>query len=89
MLRDLDGKVDQLTNSNTLSKEGFINIFMLTVELLIDAFKQIEDNTTPAKTLLDYTAPEVKDACFRVGAAKNFQEDHEFVMAVMQELGKK
>lgn len=89
MLRDLDSKVDTLTNANTLNKEAFIDVFMLTVELLIDAFKQIEDNTTPGKTLLEYSRAEIKDACLRVGEAKHFAEDSEFVMAVMQELGKK
>ena len=86
MLRDLDSKVDTLTNANTLNKEAFIDVFMLTVELLIDAFKQIEDNTTPAKTLLDYTGKEVQDAVFRVGASKNFDHDADYVIAVMQEL---
>ena len=88
MLRELDHQVEKIQAAPLPKKENFIEIFMLTVELLIEGFRQMENNTTPAKTLLDYTELEVKDACFRVGKAKNFDNDSGYVMAVMQELTK-
>ena len=85
-LRKLESLIDMLNADNTANKDTFINMFVLVLELLIDAYKTLEDNTAPGKTLLEYTGAEVKDACFRVGAAKNFDNDPDYVIAVMQEL---
>lgn len=87
-LRDMELLIDKVDASNTLSKTDFTMILVSTLELFIDIYRITEDNTTVGKTLLEYTGVEVKDACFRVGAAKNFSEDHNYVIAVMQELGK-
>lgn len=88
MLRDLESHIDKMESAAKMNKENFMAIFMLTMDLLLECYRQIENNTTPAKTLLDYTGMEVRDAVFRVGAAKNFDNDADYVMAVMQELTK-
>ena len=85
-LRTLESLIDTMNADNTANKDTFINIFVLVLELLIDAYKTLEDNTAPGKTVLDFTGVEVKSAVFRVGAAKNFDNDADFVIAVMQEL---
>ena len=87
-LRDLDKTLDQLDNSNSLNKEHFMEAHHLMLELLVTAFKRLDDNRSPARTLLDFTGKEVQDACFRVGSSKNFDDDSNYVIAVMQELTK-
>lgn len=88
MLRDLDKHVDLLEHDGKPMKERFMNIFMLTLELFIESFKQMENNTAPGKTLMDYTGEDIRNACNRVGEAKNFDDDHNYVIAVLQELTK-
>ena len=88
MLRELDHHVDMMQAAPIPKKENFMEIFILTVELLIESFRQMENNTTPAKTLLDFTGIEVRDACFRVGKCSVFDNDPDYVIAVMQELTK-
>ncbi len=88
MLRELDHHIDMVQVTPLPKKEVFMEIFMLTMELFIEGFRQMENNTTPAKTLLDYTGIEVRDACFRVGKSSVFQNDSDYVIAVMQELTK-
>ncbi len=85
-LRDMELLVDQMGHENRPEKETFISLFVMTLELFIDAYHVLEDNTLPGKTLIEYTPTEVKDACFRVGEAKHFGNDPDFVIAVMQEL---
>ena len=89
IIRDIDTMIDVLSNSNKLDKALFVEINMAFLELLIEAFKRLDDNSTPAKTLLDYTGAEVRDACLRVGLARHFDEDYNYVIAVLQELTKK
>ena len=86
MLRDMDLQIEIFESFSKMKKETFFEIFMLNMELMIEAFRMMENNTVPGKTLLDFTGEEVKDACFRVGAAKNFSNDADYVIAVMQEL---
>ncbi len=88
MIRELDHQVEIMSHAAVLQKENFMEIFMLTVELLIEGFRTLENNTTPAKTLLEYTRLEVLDACNRVGASSIFDNDRDYVIAVMQELTK-
>lgn len=88
MLRDLDHQVEILENASKLDKNTFMEIFTLTLELMIEAYRTMENNTTPAKTLLDYTGNEINDACNRVGSSHVFSADRDFVIAVLQELTK-
>jgi len=87
-LRRLETALDRLSNSNALEKESFMEAHFLMLELLVTAFKRLENNSTPGKTLLDYTGKEVQDAVNRVGPSHVFDEDADYVIAVMQELTK-
>ena len=87
-MRDLDLLIDKMSNSGVLNKQDYIEVQATVMELLIAVFKQLENNVTPAKTLLDYTGVEVQDACTRVGPSNVFAHDRDFVIAVMQELTK-
>ena len=87
-IRDIDHLIDKMSASNMLNKGDYIEIQSLILELLINLFKRMENNTSPAKTLLDFTGLEVKDACLRVGSCKVFANDADYVIAVMQELTK-
>jgi len=87
-MRKLEEAIDQLTRSHKMGKAEFVEIESTILELFISVFKRLDDNTTPAKTLLDITREEVNDACFRVGPADVFLHDSEYVIAVLQELTK-
>ena len=89
MLRDLELKIDSIDAAAHMDKSTFIYIFVQTLELFLECYRQIEDNTVPGKTLLEYTREEIRDACLRVGQTSAFGNDDEFVMAVMQTLGDK
>jgi hypothetical protein len=88
MVRHMDSVLDQLEASTVFNKKLFMDLQYTTMELLIKVFKQLENNTTPAKTLLDFDGQEVQDACLRVGSSTVFASDRDFVIAVMQELTK-
>ena len=87
-LREMDNVLEQLAGSPILNKELFMETKYLTLELLVMLFKRVEDNSTPAKTLLDYSRADVVDACFRVGPSNVFENDAEYVISVMKELAK-
>jgi uncharacterized protein YPO0396 len=87
-IRDLDRALETLEKGGTLAKEPFMDAHYLMLELLVTAFKRLDNNTTPARTLLDFTRPDVKDACMRVGQSNIFPDDVEYVIAIMQELTK-
>ena len=87
-LRNLDGYLDNFAALNTLDKERFMEINYTFLELFLTAFKRLDDNSSPARTLLDFKRAEVQDACNRVGPSAVFESDAEYVMAVMQELTK-
>ena len=87
-LRQLSDALDHLDASPTLSKVHFMETHFLMLELLVSAFKRLDDNSSPAKTLLDFTGREVQDACLRVGPSQVFENDSDYVIAVMQELTK-
>jgi hypothetical protein len=89
MVRELDSILDQLEVSTVFNKKLFMELQYTTLELFIKVFKQLENNVTPAKTLMDFTRQEVQDACTRVGPSAVFESDRDFVMAVMQELTKR
>ena len=88
LLREVDACIDHMALSNALKKTDFVELHSGVLELLIMVFKQLQDNRSPAKTLLEFTGNEVKDACLRVGPSKVFSQDHDYVIAVMQELTK-
>ena len=88
-LRNLDGYLDNFAALNTLDKERFMEINYTFLELLVTVFKRLDDNTTPARTLLEFTGKEVQDAVNRVGPSHVFDEDANYVIAVMQELTKR
>ena len=87
-LRNLEQVIDTMAGSNKLDKNNFLEVQYVVMELLITLFKRLDNNTTPAKTLLDFTGIEVRDACFRVGESTAFEKDSDYVIAVMQELTK-
>ena len=87
-IRDVDNLIEHMSVSNILNKGHYIEIQSLTLELLITVFKRLDNNRSPAKTLLEFTGAEVIDACLRVGPSKVFEDDAEYVIAVMQELTK-
>jgi hypothetical protein len=89
MVRHMDSVLDQLEASTIFNKKLFMELQYTTLELFIKVFKQLENNTTPAKTLLDFTENELHDACIRVGSSAVFDTDRGYVMAVMQELTKR
>ena len=83
-LRDLEELIDSMAESPMLKKEHYIRIQVYNLDLMLKLFKQLENNVTPAKTLLDYKKGEIRDACNRVGECKSFADDVEFVVAVLQ-----
>lgn len=87
-LRDLDALIDKMSASGILNKGDYVEVQHLIIELFVTVFKRLADNRSPAKTLLDFTGAEVRDACFRVGPSKVFEHDTDYVIAVMQELTK-
>jgi hypothetical protein len=87
-IRALEVEVDKLQARAALSQDNFVAIQSISLELFITAFKRFEDNTTPGKTLMDFTGREVQHACNCVGPSRVFEEDRDFVIAVMQELTK-
>jgi hypothetical protein len=87
-LRDLESTIDALYSTNRLDKDAFISTVSTILTLFISVFKRLENNTTPAKTLLDITRQEVKDACFRIGPPDVYLNADEYVIAVLQELTK-
>lgn len=87
-MRTLYALIEQMGSSHTLDKNCYLEVNSLIIELMITLFKRLDSNTTPAKTLLDFTPSEVKSACFKVGYSSSYNDDTEYVMAVMQELVK-
>ena len=87
-VRDLDVLITKMANSGILNKGDYVEVQSLVMELLITLFKQLENNVTPAKTLMDYTGKEVASACNRVGSSTVFDRDADYVVAVLQELTK-
>lgn len=87
-MRDLDLLIDKMSNSGILNKQDYIEVQATVMELLIAVFKQLENNVTTPKTLMDYSGQEVASACNRVGSSTVFDRDADFVVAVMQELTK-
>lgn len=88
IIREMEASLDNLSNSKVLDKKHFMNVHYSTMELFITVFKRLDKNRSPAKTLLEFTGGDVKDACFRVGPSKVFEHDADYVIAVMQELTK-
>lgn len=88
MVRQLGVEVAILTNCSAPNKDNMVELSSLTLELFLKVFKQLENNITTPKTLLDYTEREIKDACLRAGPSARFQEDHQFVQDVMKRLTK-
>lgn len=89
MVRDLDVLIAKMANSGILNKDDYIEVQSTVMELLVKLFKQLENNVSPAKTLLDYTGKEMHDACIRVGPSAAFDADRDYVHAVILELTKR
>jgi hypothetical protein len=88
LLRDLDSQVDVLLNTARPERDNFAELFALQMELFIHVFKRLDNNSKPARTLLDFTNAELQDACNRVGPATAFANDRDFVQAVLIALTK-
>jgi len=86
LLREADEALTNLSNSGTLDKRLFMELNGAILEALLIAFKQLDNNTTPAKTLLEFTGRDIRDACLRVGPSQVFEADDQYVIAVLQEL---
>jgi len=89
LLRELEMNIENMGKSKLLDKSLFLEILDSILGLTITAYKRLDNNSTPARTLMDFNTREVKDACMRVGPAAVFADDDQFVIAVMKELTKR
>ena len=86
MLRVLDHQVELVQHSNSVKKEHFMDIFMLTMELFIECFKQIEKQTPDSEAAMLLARTHLEAYTVWDESLGKLRDDAKFVLAKIDEL---